>query len=132
MSLVEDDFGFHNCGGAEVQGHHVKFWYRVNDPLTIVLSYLQTELICKHGWFWPQRLRLAGSTPTTGSIFNTCASRDEAERQIARACLLAAGSEINTRTWQQVMVEAVKVKCGETRVRWEMASKVPGLILSAK
>ncbi|MDB6017618.1 MAG: hypothetical protein JWR19_2107 [Pedosphaera sp.] len=62
-----------------------------------------------------------------------CHARNEAHLQpnlnlqIARAYLLAANSEINTRTWQQVMVEAVKVKSGETRVRWEMAIKDPGL-----
>jgi hypothetical protein len=41
--------------------------------------------------------------------------------QIARAYLMASDQAIVKRTWQQVMDEIVKMKHGETHVRWTMA-----------
>jgi integrase len=41
--------------------------------------------------------------------------------QIARAYLMASDPAIATRTWEQVMDEIVRMKHGETQVRWTMA-----------
>ena len=56
-------------------------------------------------------------------------ARNEAQQQpfinlqIARAYLLASDPRIGERNWQDVMDEAVKLKQGVTRLRWEAATK---------
>jgi integrase len=56
-------------------------------------------------------------------------AKNEAHRQpiinlqIARAYLMVADPEAGTRTWQYVMDELVKLKEGETEVRWRVAIK---------
>lgn len=44
-------------------------------------------------------------------------------RQIARAYLAAGDPDISRRTWQVMMEEITKTKRGETRLRWQRASK---------
>jgi hypothetical protein len=45
--LNDDDFGFNTRGGTDVKGHQLKVAYHAYDPLTLGLSYYNTEEISK-------------------------------------------------------------------------------------